>query len=63
LSRNVETLYKILQRLGEADIESIIYEAYKAGIPPPVATRLLMRLVEKRRVEIVCNLSVKYRPV
>jgi hypothetical protein len=58
----VERVYAILRRLGEADLETIIAEALKEGIPPPVATRHLMRLVEKRRVEVICDVAVIYRP-
>jgi len=58
----VERVYAILRRLGEADIETVIAEALKEGIPPPVATRHLMRLVEKRRVEVTCDVAVRYRP-
>jgi hypothetical protein len=58
----VERVYAILRRLGEADLETIIAEALKEGIPPPVATRHLMRLVEKRRVEVICDVAVRYRP-
>jgi hypothetical protein len=52
----------ILQKLGEADLETIVEEAQKAGIPPPVATRHLMRLVEKKRVKMMCDVAVRYRP-
>jgi hypothetical protein len=58
----VETVYKILQKLGEADLETIVDEALKAGIPPPVATRHLMLLVEKKRVKVICDVVVRYRP-
>jgi hypothetical protein len=58
----VETVYKILQKLGEADLETIVDEALKAGIPPPVATRHLMRLVEKKRVKVICDVAVRYSP-
>jgi DNA-binding MarR family transcriptional regulator len=58
----VETVYKILQKLGEADLETIVEEALKAGIPPPVATRHLTRLVEKKRVKVICDVVVRYRP-
>jgi hypothetical protein len=58
----VETTYKILQKLGEADLETIVNEAQKAGIPPPVATRHLMRLVEKKRVRVTCDVAVRYSP-
>lgn len=58
----METIYKILQKLGEADLETIVEEAQKAGIPPPVATRHLMRLVEKKRVKVICDVAVRYRP-
>ncbi|MCI4446354.1 MAG: hypothetical protein JHC20_00310 [Pyrobaculum sp.] len=58
----METIYKILQKLGEADLETIVNEALKAGIPPPVATRHLMRLVEKKRVKVLCDVAVRYSP-
>ena len=58
----METIYKIIQKLGEADLETIVDEAQKAGIPPPVATRLLMRLVEKKRVKVLCDVAVRFRP-
>jgi len=58
----VETIYKILQKLGVADLETIVEEAQKAGIPPPVATRHLMRLVEKKRVKVTCDVAVRYSP-
>ncbi len=58
----METIYKILQKLGEADLETIVNEAQKAGIPPPVATRHLMRLVEKKRVIVKCDVAVRYSP-
>jgi hypothetical protein len=58
----VETIYRILQKLGEADLETIVDEALKAGIPPPVATRHLMRLVEKKRVKVLCDVAVRYSP-
>ncbi len=58
----METIYKILQKLGEADLETIANEAQKAGIPPPVATRHLMRLVEKKRVKVKCDVAVRYSP-
>ena len=58
----METIYKIIQKLGEADLETIVNEAQKAGIPPPVATRLLMRLVEKKRIKIICDVAVRYSP-
>jgi hypothetical protein len=58
----VETIYKILQKLGEADLETIVDEAQKTGIPPPVATRNLMRLVEKKRVKVSCDVAVRYSP-
>jgi DNA-binding MarR family transcriptional regulator len=58
----VETIYKILQKLGEADLETIVDEAQKAGIPPPVATRHLMRLVEKNRIKVKCDVAVRYSP-
>lgn len=58
----METIYKILQKLGEADLETIVEEAQKAGIPPPAATRHLMRLVEKKRVKVICDVAVSYRP-
>jgi len=59
----VETIYRLLQRLGEADLETIVEEALKEGIPPPVTTRHLIRLVEKKRVEIICDISVRYKAV
>jgi len=46
---------------GEADLETIAEAAWKRGIPPPVATRRLMRLVEKGVVEVVCDVGVRYR--
>ena len=58
----MERIYAILRRLGEADLETIIAEGLKEGIPPPVATRHLMRLVQKKRVEVVCDVAVRYRP-
>ena len=58
----METIYKILQKLGVADLETIVEEAQKAGIPPPVATRHLMRLVEKKRVKVTCDVAVRYSP-
>ena len=58
----METIYKIIQKLGEADLETIVNEAQKAGIPPPVATRYLMRLVEKKRIKIICDVAVRYSP-
>ncbi len=58
----METIYKILQKLGEADLETIVDEAQKAGIPPPVVTRHLMRLVEKKRVKVICDVAVRYSP-
>ena len=58
----METIYKILQKLGEADLETIVDEAQKTGIPPPVATRNLMRLVEKKRVKVSCDVAVRYSP-
>jgi hypothetical protein len=58
----VETIYKILQKLGAADLETIVDEAQKAGIPPPVATRHLMRLVQKKRVKVLCDVAVRYSP-
>jgi hypothetical protein len=58
----VETIYKILQKLGEADLETIVDEAQKAGIPPPVATRHLMRLVQKKRAKVLCDVAVRYSP-
>ena len=58
----METIYRILQKLGEADLETIVDEAQKAGIPPPVATRHLMRLVEKKRVKVMCDIAVRYSP-
>ncbi len=58
----METIYKILQKLGEADLETIVNEAQKTGIPPPVATRHLMRLVEKKRVKVICDVAVRYSP-
>lgn len=61
---HVETLHKILIRLGrEADLETIIDEALKIGIPPPIASRYLMRLIERGRVKIVCGPSLQYRAV
>ena len=59
----METIYRLLQRLGEADLETIVEEALKEGIPPPVTTRHLIRLVEKKRVEIICDISVRYKAV
>lgn len=56
----MKRLYTILRRLGEADLETIVAEALREGIPPPVATRHLMRLVQKKRVEVICDLSVRY---
>ncbi len=58
----MERIYAILRRLGEADLETIIAEGLKEGIPPPVATRHLMRLVQKKHVEVVCDVAVRYRP-
>lgn len=58
----METIYKILQKLGVADLETIVDEAQKAGIPPPVATRHLMRLVEKKRIKAICDVAVRYSP-
>jgi nucleotide-binding universal stress UspA family protein len=58
----VETVYKILQKLGVADLETIVDEAQKAGIPPPVATTHVMRLVEKKRVKVICDVAVRYSP-
>ncbi|MEZ0318655.1 MAG: hypothetical protein ABWK05_01490 [Pyrobaculum sp.] len=57
----MEAVYAILKRLGEADIESIVEEAAKIGLPPPVATRTLYKLVEKGRVAVVCDVGLKYR--
>lgn len=56
----MKRLYTILRRLGEADLETIVAEALREGIPPPVATRHLMRLIERGRVEVICDLSVRY---
>ncbi|ACB40376.1 hypothetical protein [Pyrobaculum neutrophilum] len=60
----MEAIYEILARLGgEADLDTIVEEALKIGIPPPVATRLLMRLVEKGRARVICAPSIRYRAV
>ncbi|AFA38662.1 hypothetical protein Pogu_0635 [Pyrobaculum oguniense TE7] len=46
---------------GEADLDAIVEAALKRGIPPPIATRQLMRLVEKGVVKVVCDVSIRYR--
>ena len=58
----METIYRILRKLGETDLETIVNETQKAGIPPPVATRHLIRLVEKKRVKVICDVAVRYSP-
>ncbi|AAL64089.1 hypothetical protein [Pyrobaculum aerophilum] len=60
----MEKILRLISELGgEADLDAIITAALKTGIPPPLATRQLMRLVEKGRVKIVCDASIKYRVV
>lgn len=57
----METVYAVLKRLGEADLETVVEETSKLGVPPPAATRALYRLVEKGRVAVVCDVALKYR--
>ncbi|MEM0369267.1 MAG: hypothetical protein QXK71_02535 [Pyrobaculum sp.] len=57
----MDTIYRILSDLGEADLETIIKVAAARGVPPVVASRLLQRLIELGRVEAICGPSIRYR--
>ena len=59
---HVVSVYEILKRLGEADLDELVEAAYREGIPPPVATRALMRLIERGEVEVICGVTIRYRP-
>ena len=57
----MEAVYAVLKRLGEADLETVVEEAARLGVPPPVATRALYRLIEKGRVAVGCDVALSYR--
>jgi len=57
----VDLVLLIKELGGETDLETIAEAAWKRGMPPPVATRRLMRLVEMGVVEVVCYVGVRYR--
>ncbi|MGC8993919.1 MAG: hypothetical protein ACP5J0_00860 [Pyrobaculum sp.] len=59
---HVVGVYEILKRLGEADLDELVEVAYREGIPPPVATRAFMRLIERGEVEVICGVTIRYRP-
>lgn len=54
-------VYEILKRLGEADLEGLVEAAYREGIPPPLAMRALMRLIERGKVEVACDLTIRFK--
>lgn len=53
--RSFMMLLKLMKELGEVEVGEIVSKAVELGIPPPVATHLLMRLVEKGEVEALCT--------
>jgi len=57
----VDLVVLIRELGGEADLETVAEAAWKRGMPPPVATRRLMRLVERGVVEVVCDVGMRYR--